>query len=132
MPRQKTEPFVWRTSTGLMHQWMLREYMRWLFPQLGASYEPPLSVRDFTATARPLHQGKKQEPFRPGKATGPLFTADLKRFATYCFDALTPESERHPYQIRSTSALVFIPEFKRLHRHLTFLIAKARQREQTT
>lgn len=129
MAKQKTEPFAWRSSTGLMHQWMLREYIRWLFPQLGTAYQPPQSVRDFTATAKPLNAGKKQEPYKPGKATGPLFLSDLKRFAAYVFAAIGPESDRNPYQIRSGCTLVFIPEFKRLHRHLTFLIAKKRQTE---
>ena len=130
MARQKTEPFTWRKSTGLMQQAMLREYVRWLFPQLGTSYEPPQSVRDFTAAAKPRNQGKQQEPYRPGKATGPVMRADLQRFATYVFEAIGQEAERNPFPITTRSTLVFVPEFKKLHTHLIFLIGKKRHADQ--
>lgn len=130
MARQKTEPFAWRKSTGLMQQAMLREYIRWLFPQLGRNYEPPQSVRDFTAAALPRNQGKKQEPYRPGKASGPVMRADLKRFAAYVFEAIGQEAERNPFPIVTRCTLVFVPEFKKLHAHILFLIGKKRQADQ--
>jgi hypothetical protein len=130
MARQKTEPFQWRKSTGLMHQAMLREYIRWLFPQLGRNYEPPQSVRDFTAAARPRNEGRQPQPYRPGKATGPLMRADLQRFATYVFDAIGQEAERNPFPVTTRSTLVFVPEFKKLHAHILFLLRKKRHAEQ--
>ena len=127
MAARKTEPFQWRASKGLLTQAMLREYMRWLFPQLGAAYIPPQGVRDFTLGEQNPNEGKQPEPFRPRAASGPVFRKDLQKFKDYVFLALGTEAEKHPYQLTTRCVLVFIPDFKRLHAHLVFLISKKRQ-----
>ena len=127
MARPKTEPFQWRSSNGLLMQSMLREYMRWLFPQLGAAYIPPQGVRDFTLGEQNRNEGKQPEPFRPRAATGPVMKADLQKFKDYVFEALGAEAAKHPFQLTTRCALVFIPDFKRLHQHIVFVLAKKRQ-----
>lgn len=124
--KQKTEPFQWKNSQGLMTQAMLREYLRWILPQLGRRYEPPDGVKDYTAAATSRFQGKQPEPFRPRASTGPVFRSDLRKFADYCFEALTPYSDRNPYLIPGGCILIFVPEFKKLHAHLLDLIRMQR------
>ncbi len=126
----KTEPFVWRNSQGLLLQPMLRDYLRWILPQIGRQYEPPEGVRDFTAAAVSRFDGKQPEPFRPRAAAGPVLRADMVKFAEYCFEAMSPLAEQNPYVLkRAGCVLVFVPEFKRLHGHLLELVRKKRQRE---
>jgi len=127
MARPKTEPFQWRRSNGLLMQSMLREYMRWLFPQLGAAYIPPQGVRDFTLGEQNRNEGKQPEPFRPRAATGPVLKKDLQTFKDYVFAAIGAEAVKNPHQLTTRCALVFVPDFKRLHAHIVFLIAKKRQ-----
>lgn len=127
MARRKTEPFAWRRSAGVLHQWMLREYIRWLFPQLGRTYEPPLGVRDFTAAATSRFAGKQPQPFRPRASIGPVLRRDLQDFTGYCMEALRPYSEHAPYLPPRGSTLVFVPDLMHLHRHLMTLIDKKRQ-----
>jgi len=126
MARPKTEPFVWRESAGVLHQWMLREYIRWLFPQLGRSYEPPMGVRDFTTAAQSRNAGKQPQPFRPRAAAGPVLRQDLQAFADYALEALRPYSDRSPWHPRRGITLCFVPDLRDLHRHLIQLIAKKR------
>lgn len=130
MGRKKEEPFLWRKSSGLLHQWMLREYIRWLFPQLGRAYEPPQGVIDFTAPNVSRLAGKQPEPFRPRRASGPVLRRDLEAFAAYCFEALEPYSERNPYRVRTRCALAFVPDLRRLHEHLMDLLLMQRRAQQ--
>lgn len=130
MPRthkQKPEPYRWGKSTGLLQQWMLRDYIRWLFPQLGAAYEPPQGVRDFTLGQQSPTTGKQPEPFRPRAARGPVFKRDLEKFKDYVFLALAPESDKNPFQLTTRCALAFVPDLQRLHLHLIFLLSKKRR-----
>jgi hypothetical protein len=129
MARLKTEPFAWRSSRGLLQQAMLREYVRWLFPQLGRAYEPPMGVKDFTAASVSRFSGRQPQPFRPRASTGPVLRQDLQRFADYCFEALKPYSDQAPYRLGLRCALCFMPDLKRLHQHLVMLIAKKRLAE---
>lgn len=131
MVRKREEPFQWRQSRGLLHQWMLREYMRWLFPQLGRAYEPPQGVRDYTAPEVSRLAGEQPEPFRPRAASGPVLRSDLEAFAAYCFEALEPYSERNPYKVRPRCRLTFITDLRRLHAHLMDLLTMKRRAEQT-
>jgi hypothetical protein len=55
-----------------------------------------------------------------------VFRSDLRKFADYCFEALTPHSERNPYLIPGGCILIFVPEFKKLHAHLLDLIRMQR------
>jgi hypothetical protein len=126
-PKQKTEPYRWGKSTGLLHQWMLRDYIRWLFPQLGAAYEPPQGVKDFTLGQQATTDGKQPEPFRPRSARGPVFKRDLEKFKDYVFLALAPESDKNPFQLTTRCTLAFVPDLQRLHQHLLFLLSKKRQ-----
>ena len=126
MARRKTEPFQWRKSAGLLTQAMLREYVRWLFPQLGALYIPPQGVRDFTLGEQSRNAGKQLEPYKPRTATGPVLRKDLKAFSDFVFEAIGSEAVKNPYQLTGRCALIFIPEFKRLHSHIIFLLAKKR------
>lgn len=129
MARLKTEPFPWRSSRGVLHQGMLREYVRWLFPQLGRAYEPPMGVQDFTAAAVSKFHGRQPQPFRPRASAGPVLRQDLQRFADYCFEALKPYSDQAPYRLGLRCSLCFVPDLKRLHQHLVMLIGKKRLAE---
>lgn len=129
MTKQKTEPYQWAKSSGLLMQWMLRDYMRWLFPQLGASYIPPQGVKDFTLGEQNASEGRQPEPFRPRASTGPVLRQDLQRFADYCFEALQPYSDQAPYRLGLRCALCFVPDLQRLHQHLVMLIGKTRLAE---
>lgn len=126
MARTKPEPFQWRASKGLLTQGMLREYIRWLFPQLGALYVPPQGVRDFTLGEQSRNAGKQLDPFKPRAATGPVLRRDLQAFKDFVFLALGNVAMKNPYQLTGRCTLIFIPEFKRLHTHIIFLIAKKR------
>lgn len=123
----KQEPFAWRRSDGLFTQPMLREYIRWLFPQLGLAYQPPQGVKDYSAAAVSTTKTKQPEPFRPRAASGPVLKSDLQKFAAYVFAALRPVSDQNPFPITSPTVLIFIPTFKRLHTHFLFLLRKHRQ-----
>lgn len=126
MAKKKTEPFQWKASAGILTQPMLREYMRWLFPQLGAAYIPPHGVRDFTLGEQNRNAGKQPQPFRPRASIGPVMKNDLILFKNYVFDAIGSESNKNPYQIVTRCSLVFVAEFKKLHAHIVFIIAKKR------
>jgi hypothetical protein len=125
--KQKPEPYRWGKSTGLLQQWMLRDYIRWLFPQLGAAYEPPQGVRDFTLGKQSATDGKQPEPFRPRTARGPVFKRDLEKFKNYVFLALAPESDKNPFQLTTRCALAFVPDLQSLHLHIIFLLSKKRR-----
>jgi hypothetical protein len=127
-PKQKTEPYRWGKSTGLLHQWMLRDYIRWLFPQLGAAYEPPQGVKDFTLGQQSATDGKQPEPFRPRASSGPVLLTDLHRFREYVFEALEPVASQNPMPLKTSCTLVFIPDFKRLHNHIQLLLKLHRRR----
>lgn len=129
MARLKSEPFQWTKSTGVLTQSMLREYIRWLFPQLGRAYVPPRGVIDFTAAARSRLEGKLPEPFRPRTARGVVLRADLEKFAAYCFEALQPFSDQRPYRHKPATCLAFISDLKRLNQHLLELILAKRRAE---
>ena len=124
----KPEPFAWRQSSGVMLQSHLREYIRWLFPQLGRHYIPPGGVRDYTVAANPNKAEKQPEPFRPRASSGPLLLTDLHRFRDYVFAALEPVSSQNPLPLKTSCALVFIPDFKRLHNHILLLLKLHRRR----
>lgn len=109
-----------------MHS-MLREYIRWLFPQLGAAYIPPQGVRDFTLGQQNQNQGRQPQPFRPRSATGPVLKTDLQAFKDHVFQAIGTEAEKNPLPLTTRCTLVFIPDLKRLHQHIVFLIGKKRQ-----
>ena len=126
MTKKRKEPFQWRKSTGLLTQAMLREYIRWLFPQLGALYIPPQGVRDFTLGEQNRNAGKQLDPYKPRAATGPVLKKDLQTFKDFVFLAIGTEAIKNPYQLTSRCTLIFVPEFKRLHTHIVFLIAKKR------
>lgn len=130
MARLKTEPFQWAKQDGVLTQSMLREYIRWLFPQLGRAYEPPRGVIDYTASARSRLEGKQPPPFRPRTARGVVLRTDLEKFAAYCFEALQPFADRQPYQHRPATCLAFIRDLKRLNHHLLQLILAKRRAEE--
>lgn len=124
--KKKTEPFQWKSSTGLFTQPMLREYIRWLFPQMGAAYIPPQGVRDFTLGEQNRNAGKQPQPFQPRSATGPVLKNDLIIFKNFVFDAIGYEATKAPFQIITRCTLIFIEDFKKLHYHIIFLIGKKR------
>ena len=129
MARRKTEPFQWRKSDGLLTQAMLREYIRWLFPQLRALYIPPQGVRDFTLGEQNRNEGKQLAPYKPRAAFGPVMKKDMEAFKDFVFEALGAEASKNPFQLTAKCALVFVPEFKKLHSHIIFLIGKKRTTE---
>lgn len=131
MARLKTEPFQWAKQDGVLTQSMLREYIRWLFPQLGRAYEPPRGVIDYTAAARSRLEGKQPPPFRPRKASGVVLRSDLERFAAYCFEALQPFSDQRPYRHKPATCLAFVLDLKKLNQHLLDLIMAKRRAEQS-
>ena len=127
MAARKTQPFEWTASTGLLMQSMLREYMRWLFPQLGAAYIPPQGVRDFTLGEQNPNDGKQPQPFRPARAAGLVLRPDLHAFTDHVFEALGTEAVQNPYPLSLPIVLVFVSDLKALHEHILFLIGKKRQ-----
>lgn len=84
-PRRPPKPYQWPSADGLLHMHELRDYARWLFPQLDREWASP-GVRDFTL--KPEVQGKKAEPYRFPKSKGPCFMRDLIHFAAYVIPAL--------------------------------------------
>jgi hypothetical protein len=111
-----------------MLQSHLREYMRWLFPQLGRHYIPPGGVKDYTAAANPAKGEKQPEPFRPRSSSGPVLLSDLQRFKDYVFEALEPVASQNPMPLKTRCTLILIPEFKRLHQHIQLLLKLKRRR----
>jgi hypothetical protein len=127
MARQKTEPFAWGKTTGLLQQWMLRDYIRWLFPQLGAAYIPPLGVKDFTLGEQDRLDGRQPLPFQPRTSSGVVFSRDLVEFKDYVFAALRPESDKNPYTLSLPTRLVFVRDVQKLHTQILLLISKKRR-----
>lgn len=132
MPKQKTEPYQWPKSGGLLLQWMLRDYIRWLFPQLGAAYIPPEGVKDFTLGEQNASEGEQPQPFRPRSASGPVLKSDLINFKDYVFQAIGIEAAKNPYQLKVRCSLIFVNDLRRLHAHIVFLISKKRQANPTS
>ena len=127
MARQKTEPFAWGKTTGLLQQWMLRDYIRWLFPQLGAAYIPPLGVKDFTLGQQDRTEGQQPLPYQPRKSAGIVLRRDLIEFKDYVFEALRPESDKNPYTLSLPTSLVFVRDVQQLHTQILLLLSKKRR-----
>src|SRR5690349_523650 len=94
MQRSKTEPFQWSKRTGIVPFWLLRDYARWLFPQLGRQWQAE-GVMDFTQQS----QDKKSiKPYQFPKASGPVMFRHFTGFAEYVFQALGKFAAKEPYK----------------------------------
>lgn len=79
------KPYQWPARGGAVQMWQLRDYARWLFPQLDKEWASP-GVKDFTL--KPEVQGKKAEPYQFPKSKGVCLMRHLKHFGAYVIPTL--------------------------------------------
>lgn len=123
-PKKKLEEYRWQSSRGVLQMWMLRDYARWLFPQIGRKWEAE-GILDFTLPEKV--EDKPANIYRFPKSTGPVLRRELAHFRDYVFAALKPQSDRMPYQWPRSLALIFVADLRHLHTHIQSVLKKHRE-----